>query len=87
LFCACTSTSIFSRIFVFEYFSHTFPITLKFNVEMFATCTQNYIYFGLFQFVIIVRFCYYYVINLNIITLDHLYFCAIDTVYFDVSNL
>jgi len=45
LFYACTSTSISSRKFVFEYFLNTFPITLKLDVERFSTCAQNYICF------------------------------------------
>lgn len=46
---ACTSTSISSRIFVFEYFLLTFPNTLNFDVEKFAMCTQNYIYLVCFN--------------------------------------
>jgi hypothetical protein len=42
LFYACTPTNISSRLFIFVYFLHTFPITLKLDVEMFAICTQNY---------------------------------------------
>jgi len=46
---ACTSTSNSSRIFVLEYFLYTFPITLNLDVEMFAMCTQNYIYLVCFN--------------------------------------
>jgi hypothetical protein len=83
---ACTAISISSSIFVFEYFLHTFPITLNFDEEMFAFVHKTI-------FIWCVSPCNYRQVllllfnHLNIIIFEHLIFCARDTVYFIVKNL
>jgi hypothetical protein len=90
---ACTPTSISSSIFVFEYFLHTFPITLIFDEEMFAFVNKAI-------FIWCVSLCNYRQVlllllllllllfnNLNMIIFEHLQCCARDAVYFIVTNL